>query len=90
MQFLNQIPADSFEDKVFGCIIGAFIGDSCGSYLEFITNTVDEDQMDECMMMLGGGIAFGKIGSGQVTDDSELAMCLLQGIVEGNEERDMD
>ena len=44
-----------FENAAFGCILGAFIGDSCGSYLEFIKETVDEKTMDECMLMLGGG-----------------------------------
>jgi len=29
------LETDSFEDRAHGCIIGAFIGDSCGSYNEF-------------------------------------------------------
>lgn len=34
------------------------------------------------MTMPGGGPH--RVGPGQITDDSELAMCLLQGIVDGN------
>ena len=34
--------------------------------------------MDECMKMPGGGPW--EIAPGQITDDSELAMCLLQAI----------
>ena len=36
------------------------------------------------MLMLGGG-CWG-LGPGQVTDDGELAMSLMSGIVSGNEE----
>ena len=31
-----------------------------------------------------------ELGPGQVTDDSELAMCLMWGLVEGNEESKED
>jgi len=43
--------------------------------------------MDECMRMPGGGPF--NLESGQVTDDSELATCLLYGIIEqkNNEEK---
>ena len=37
----NGIKSKSFEDRAFGCIIGAFIGDSCGSYLEFEREIID-------------------------------------------------
>ena len=36
------------------------------------------------MRMPGGG-PFG-LSSGQITDDSELAMCLMWGLIEGNKE----
>ena len=34
------------------------------------------------MKMPGGG--FFKVGPGQVSDDSELALCLMQGIINSN------
>ena len=38
--------------------------------------------MEQCMKMPGGG--FFKVGPGQVSDDSELALCLMQGIINSN------
>ena len=63
-------------------MIGAFIGDSLGSYLEFKQGVQKEERVDEGMKMPGGG-TWG-LAPGQVTDDSELAMCQLRGLVEGN------
>jgi ADP-ribosylglycohydrolase len=37
--------------------------------------------MIKCMSMPGGGPFI--LGSGQITDDSELAMCVMQGIIDG-------
>lgn len=36
MEILSAIVPDSFDDRAFGSILGAFVGDSCGSFLEFI------------------------------------------------------
>lgn len=33
---LDGIKEGTFEDPAFGCMIGAFIGDSMGSLVEFI------------------------------------------------------
>ena len=69
--------------------MGAFVSDSCGSYLEFYGGTKDdelimasEEVLDKCMSMPGGG--YHKIAAGQVTDDTELMQCLLWGYVESN------
>jgi ADP-ribosylglycohydrolase len=70
---LNSIETDSFRDRAFGCILGAFLSDSCGSYNEFSTTIASENFMDECMKMNGGGPW--RLCPGQITDDSELAMC---------------
>lgn len=40
--------------------------------------------MEECMEMNGGGPW--KLGPGQVTDDSEMAMCLMHGLILGTKE----
>lgn len=34
LEFLSKLKADSFESRAYGCILGAFIGDSCGSFLK--------------------------------------------------------
>ena len=65
----------SFDDMAFGCLLGAFAADSCGSYLEFHEETADQQELYMAMMMPGGGPH--SVASGQITDDSEMAMSLL-------------
>ena len=69
-----------FDLHAKGCIAGALIGDSCGSYHEFATNVLTEVEMNFCMTMPGGGPH--GINPGQCTDDGELTMCLLQALVD--------
>ena len=71
-----------FEDKAIGCILGAFVADSCGSYVEF-EEVISNKRMDKCMTMPGGG-TWAKIAPGQVTDDSELATCLINALIQSN------
>ena len=40
---LDAIEVDSFEDRAYGCIMGAFIADAMGSYLEFNTQYASEE-----------------------------------------------
>ena len=54
-------------------MLGAFIGDSMGSYLEFEKFVITETRLNKGMSMPGGGTW--DVAAGQVTDDSELAMC---------------
>jgi len=70
-----------FSDLAFGCIIGAMCGDAIGVPLEF-KRDVNLEKAKECLRLPGGGPF--KLGKGQVTDDSELALCLAAGLVEGN------
>ena len=56
-----------------GCMLGAFIGDSLGSYLEFKTGRIAPYLVRQAMSMSGGGSW--SLQPGQVTDDSEMAMC---------------
>ena len=51
-----------FNEVAKGCVFGAFVGDSCGSYLEFEVDGISEQQMVQCMKMHGGG--FHSIGPG--------------------------
>ena len=84
MKYLQQIPKDTFKDRAFGCILGAFTADSCGSFREFSEMATDEE-MDHVMTMPGNG-PFNE-GAGQITDDSEMAMCIMWAIVESNDGR---
>lgn len=44
-KLLSQIEKDSFEDRAIGSILGALIGDTTGSYLEFITQQPSEQEL---------------------------------------------
>lgn len=63
-------------------MFGAFIGDSCGSANEFNKKIETDEKMDIIMTMPGEGPW--DLDPGQITDDSELALCLMQGIIKGN------
>lgn len=76
-EFLND---EGFKDRALGCIMGAFIGDASGANLEFVRN-ITESKVEKGIEMKGGGPL--QIGPGQITDDSELAMCLLHGLASG-------
>jgi len=54
LESLLSIP-EGFDDRAFGSILGAFIGDACGSYLEFINYVASDEEMNTCMEMPGGG-----------------------------------
>ena len=83
MSVIKNIEEGSFRDRAFGSILGAFVADACGSFHEFSTEVLSDGQMDECMRMPGGG-THGN-GPGQITDDSEMALCILWGLVAANE-----
>lgn len=34
-QIVDEIEKDTFDDRAYGCVLGAFVADSCGSYNEF-------------------------------------------------------
>ena len=54
-EILNTIEKDSFEDRAFGSILGSFIGDSIGSYLQSIPYVAPEEEVDKAIQMPGGG-----------------------------------
>ena len=55
VEILDQIIPDSEKDKAFGCVLGAFIGDACGSFVEFSPKMIEDSMMDLCLKMPGGG-----------------------------------
>lgn len=76
---LAQPPKDKL-DSALGCVAGAFCGDAVGAFLEFSTIPINESSVATALTLPGGGAH--KIASGQITDDSELAICLLQALKE--------
>eukprot|EP01084_Bolivina_argentea_P138389 243638_1 len=74
--------AEALIDRAYGCVIGAAIGDSIGSFCEFRKSRIDEDELDQAMEMPGGGTWGQRVITGQVTDDTELAVSLAYGLME--------
>ena len=70
--------ASDFKDASLGSIMGAFIGDAAGAVLEFCSTKINEKGVDYALTFPGGG-AMG-VAPGQITDDSEMAMCILHGL----------
>lgn len=79
---------DSFEDRAYGCILGAFLGDAVGSVAEMAPFTLDYNELKNCLNMIGGGPH--GVAPGQVTDDSEMQMCLMWSLILSNHTKDQD
>ena len=77
----KNIIAESVEDAARGCILGAFIGDAAGAVLEFYHKQITQKVVNRALTFPGGGSL--AVEPGQFTDDSEMAMCLMHGLIEG-------
>lgn len=68
-----------------GCLLGLFVGDATGAPLEFLCEKNSarvSDRIHSALGMRGGGSL--NVAPGQVTDDSELAIHLLRGLLGQN------
>eukprot|EP01083_Nonionella_stella_P060681 158340_1 len=80
--FLTSFSDDQLlYDRGYGCVIGAAIGDSIGSYCEFRRCAIDYRTVSKAMRMPGGGTWGQQVITGQVTDDTELAVSLAYGLM---------
>ena len=68
------------QSAAYGSIIGAFVGDAAGGVLEFLGRRPTRADVDKALGMPGGGV-FG-LAPGQITDDGELALCLLRALAD--------
>ena len=73
---LSSLSQDSLLNQSYGLVLGAAIGDSLGSYLEFSRGGSKSEVIDHAMSMPGGGTWGKRVTSGQVTDDTELGVWL--------------
>ena len=55
LQTIANIEANTFEDRAFGSILGAFLADATGSKLEFWKTLPSDSELDYAMEMPGGG-----------------------------------
>ena len=70
---------ESSNQFALGAFLGAAVGDAAGGTLEFLMQRPTLDQVQQAMKMPGGGALW--LAPGQITDDTELAICLAQGLV---------
>lgn len=63
-------------DRMRGCLLGLAVGDAVGTTVEFKSRGSFEPVTD----MVGGG-PFG-LGAGQWTDDTSMALCLAESLIE--------
>ena len=66
------------EQMALGCFLGVAIGDASGVVLEFDWDITPE-KVESAMDMPGGGTF--SVGNGQISDDSELSICLARGLL---------
>ncbi|ETO21005.1 hypothetical protein RFI_16197 [Reticulomyxa filosa] len=75
-------------EYALGLCYGAGIGDSIGSYFISSQGVINQGRLNDAMEMKGGGMRYGKeIRSGQVTDDTEMALCIARGLIRMIQER---
>eukprot|EP00347_Sterkiella_histriomuscorum_P003232 403365085 len=82
-----KLSTEEFRSRSQACILSAFIGDAAGGVLEFQHN-FSPRQIEKAIKLPGGGV-FG-LGEGQITDDSEMAMCLFQALSNGYGKMNLD
>ena len=87
LEFYNKNTSAVDDAFSTGAMLGAMLGDSIGSYLEFVTS-VSKQEASTALKMPGGGPF--RLKPGQITDDSELALCLAQGLANGNRKLNLD
>ncbi|KAJ6227254.1 leucine rich repeat family protein [Anaeramoeba flamelloides] len=85
--FSELFPKPDIFNFALGSFLGAAIGDSIGSFLEFSSKPT-EKQAKYAMKMPGGGPH--RISPGMVTDDTELAIGLAHGLIDMKGEFNLD
>lgn len=69
---------ENMIEFAYGSFMGSLCGDAAGASLEFIRKKITEEMALAAMYMPGGGAL--QVGSGQFTDDSELAISLANAL----------
>ena len=71
------------EDAALGAVLGALVGDASGAVLEFFAGAITAADVEHALTLPGGGTW--RVAPGQITDDGELTMSLLNALVESPE-----
>ena len=70
----------SRDDAALGAVLGALVGDAAGAVLEFFGRAIESADVEHALAMPGGGTW--SVAPGQITDDGELTMSLLNALAE--------
>lgn len=68
-------------DRAKGAVVGALCGDVCGAPLEMLGRLPSYQEVEEALTMINGG-GIHRVAPGQITDDGELTLCQLHGLVD--------
>lgn len=75
----NQYNREEILDRARAAFIGMAIGDALGATVEFMTKTEIAAQYGTFQDIVGGGWL--RLKAGQVTDDTEMALCIARAII---------
>lgn len=87
-KYIANIETGSQEDKAFGCFFGVFLGGACGAPHGKFERLPTKEELERSMRMEGG--RHSKLGPGQIAGESELAISLTWGLIEGNGQKEED
>ena len=79
---MNRVGEDQTKNKAYGSIFGAMLGDTIGSQKGLTSKITNSDDLD--ILMTYDNM------TAQVTGESELAMCLMKGLIDMKGEFDCD
>lgn len=74
---------DNMFDRIRGAMYGVAVGDALGAPLEFMDAHSIEEKHGTVRDMIGGGWL--NVKPGEVTDDTQMTLCVARGIVESPE-----
>jgi ADP-ribosylglycohydrolase len=73
------------QTRIKNTILAGWCADAVGAQLEFQCRRFSEQEVDDAMRFLTTNSKNG-INKGQFTDDSEMEICLLRGLLNGKDE----
>src|SRR3954471_21453828 len=78
---MTDVTMPSLHERALGAYLGFAVGDALGALIEFMTRREIETAYGRHETIMGGGWL--RLAPGQVTDDTEMTMCLGRAILEG-------
>lgn len=77
-----KIKGRGSKDKLLGSLVGFAIGDSMGATTEFMSSEEIKEKYGEVNDLIGGGWL--NLKSGEVTDDTQMMLCIIEAIYSSN------